>query len=217
MRDNETFPCGRLWSFRRGRRPPSEALQACLPFVDYSTVEIEPLASTLRLPDSKMRIGIAGIGKGYGVDRAAAVLERAGVFDYLIDGGGDIRVGGKNDGRVWSIGIADPRRSGELHSRVALDRGAIVTSGDYQLFFERDGVREHHILDPRTGEPSRESIAVTVIASDATTADALATGLFVMGPERGLALVETLEGVEALIFGPDGVGHRSSGFPATID
>ena len=88
-----------------------------------------------------------------------------------------------------------------------------MTSGDYQQYFEEDGVRYHHILDPATGRPARGAVAVTVVAATATDADALATGLFVLGPERGIEVVEGLPGVEALIFGPDLAVHRSSGFP----
>jgi thiamine biosynthesis lipoprotein len=97
-----------------------------------------------------------------------------------------------------------------------LSEGAIVTSGDSSWYFEKDGIRYHHILDPRTGQPARRSMAVTVIGERAMDADALATGLFVMGPARGLALVESLPGYEALIVGPDLVLHTSSGFPKII-
>ena len=95
-----------------------------------------------------------------------------------------------------------------------LDRGAVVTSGDYSWYFERDGVRYHHIIDPTTGHPARRSVAVTVIAQSAMDADALATGLFVMGPDPALDLVEKLPGVEALIIDPQLRAHVSSGFPA---
>ena len=111
------------------------------------------------------------------------------------------------------MGIAHPRRPGTLFGRLRLDRGSIVTSGDYQRSFERDGEVYHHILDPSTGRPARLSIAVTVIADNATDADALATGLFVLGPEDGVDLVEGLDGIEALIIGPEMSVHRSSGFP----
>jgi thiamine biosynthesis lipoprotein len=204
--------CGRLWSYDPPRLPDTGEIENCLPRVGREIV-LDASNSTVFLPASEMRIGIAAIGKGYGVDRAAEVLERHGITNYIVDGGGDIRLAGRKGERPWSVGIAHPRQPGQLYAALELDGGAVVTSGDYQKYFEQDGMRYHHILDPRTGRPARRSTAVTVVAPDATRADALATGLFVMGPEAGLALVETLPGVEALFFGPDLETHSSSGFP----
>ena len=205
--------CGGAWSVRKQRIPTDAEIDACLVHVGFRRLELDPAASTIHLPTEAMRIGIAGIGKGFGVDRAAEVLEAHGVRDYIVDGGGDIRVAGRNVDRPWVVGIADPRREGQLHATLEVGRGAIVTSGDYQRYFVKDGVRYHHILDPTTGRPARRSVAVTVVAATATDADALATGLFVLGPERGIEIVESQPDVEALIFGPDLEIHRSSGFP----
>jgi thiamine biosynthesis lipoprotein len=185
--------------------------------VGWRRVEIDRAASTIRLPDPEQRIGIGGIGKGWSVDRAAAVLESRGFFDYTVAGGGDLRVRGAKPDGPWTIGIAHPRRTGGLIGRVRVDRGSIVTSGDYQRFFEVDGVRYHHILDPRTGRPARGAVSVTVIAPDATAADALSTGLFVLGPARGIEVAEALPGVEALIVDERLELHRTSGFPALLD
>jgi len=205
--------CGHLWSFRDSRIPTDAELQACLPSVDYRRVELIVAEHGIRLPDAAMKIGISGIGKGFGVDRAAELLESRGIKDYTVDGGGDLRIRGRNEAGPWRIGVADPRRPGTLARTLELDAGAVVTSGDYVLFFDQDGRRYHHILDPRTGRPAESSIAVTVIAASATDADALATGLFVLGPQLGLDLVEKLPGIEALITDPDLVEHASSGFP----
>ena len=205
--------CGHLWSFRDSRIPSDTELQACLPSVDYRRVELVSAARGIRLPDAAMKIGISGIGKGYGVDRAAELLESRGIDNYTVDGGGDLRVHGHNEGGPWRIGVADPRQPGALARTLELDAGAVVTSGDYVLFFDQDSRRYHHILDPRTGRPAEGAVAVTVIAGSATDADALATGLFVLGPQRGLELVEQLPGVEALITDPELVEHQSTGFP----
>jgi thiamine biosynthesis lipoprotein len=206
--------CGRLWSIRERRIPEEEAIAACLARVDYGRLELDPERSSIFVPDPDMRIGIAGIGKGYGVDRAAEVLAAHGFDRYIVDGGGDIRLSGTNVDRPWKVGIADPRRPERLFATAEPNGGAIVTSGDYQQFFEESGVRYHHILDTATGRPARRSVAVTVIAPTAMDADALATGLFVLGPKQGIAVAESLEGVEAMIFGPDLTAHRSGGFPA---
>lgn len=206
--------CGGLWSFREPYRVAAEAeLAECRTHVGWRKVLLDAEGGTAALPDPSMKIGIAGIGKGYGVDRAAAVLESRGIRDYIVDGGGDIRLSASPGKRPWTVGIAHPRRPGALWGSVSEASGAIVTSGDYEAFFERDGIRYHHILDPRTGHPSSGVSAVTVIAPDATTADALATGLMVLGSERGMALVESLPDVEALFLVEDREHSRSSGFP----
>ena len=160
-----------------------------------------------------MSIGVGGIGKGYAVDQAARVLEEHGIESYIVDGGGDIRIRGQRPDRPWTLAIAHPRRKGGLYGSFTLAKGAVVTSGDYESSFVRDGVLYHHILDPRTGHPAKKSVAVTVLAPEAALADALATGLFVLGPEQGLALVEELPEVEALFFAPSLEVVTSSGFP----
>ncbi|HEX6850267.1 MAG TPA: FAD:protein FMN transferase [Candidatus Polarisedimenticolaceae bacterium] len=208
--------CGGLWSFRDARVPSDDELATCLGHVGFRKIRVDRARSEVEILDPATRIGLGGIGKGYGVDRAAAVLERAGVGNYVVDGGGDLRIRGRNGDRPWTVGLADPRRKGELAGRVEMEAGSIVTSGDYESYFERDGVRYHHILDPATGRPARGSIAVTVVAPDATWADALATGLFVMGPERAIPAAEALPGVSVRIVSPDGAVHTSRGFPKVV-
>ena len=113
--------------------------------------------------------------------------------------------------------IDHPRAPGQRLGSISLDRGAIATSGDSSWYFDSAGVRYHHIFDPRTGEPARQSIAVTVIAERAIDADALATGLFVLGPEQGLALLGDMPGVEALLVSPDYSVYSTPGFPPLSD
>jgi thiamine biosynthesis lipoprotein len=206
--------CGGVWSVSKRRIPSQQEIDECLPRVDYRRIELYPERSSLFLPRPDMRIDLGGIGKGYRVDQAAAVLRAHGITSYLVNGGGDIRLAGRKIDRPWAVEIAHPREPDGRWGVVQLDRGAVVTSGDYSWYFEQDGVRYHHIIDPTTGQPARRSVAVTVIAQSAMDADALATGLFVMGPERALDLVERLPGVEALIIDPQLTAHVSSGFPA---
>jgi thiamine biosynthesis lipoprotein len=205
--------CGGLWSVREKRVPDEESLARCLPRVGFQKVRLDERASSAFLPDAGMRIGLGGIAKGYGVDRAVEVLLARGFTNVVVDGGGDLRVEGADVDGPWTINIAHPRRPDQIFETIHVARGAVVTSGDYLRFFERDGVRYHHIIDPATGRPAARSVAVTVIAPTATDADALATGLFVLGPERGLATVASLPGVEALYFAPDLSVHASPGFP----
>ena len=205
--------CGRLWSVREQRIPDDDALAACLEHVGYARLRFDERQSSVGLPDPEMRIGLGGIAKGSGVDRAADVLVARGFSSFVVDGGGDMRVEGRDVEGPWTIHIAHPRRPDEVFDTIQLNHGSIVTSGDYLRYFERDGVRYHHILDPSTGRPARRSVSVTVIAPTATDADGLATGLFVLGPERGLEVVASLPGVSALYFAPDLSVHASPGFP----
>lgn len=205
--------CGRLWSVRERRIPDDRALAACLEHVGFRRLRLDVWRSAAFLPDPDMRIGLGGIAKGYGVDRAADVLAAAGISRFAVDGGGDLRVQGTDVDGPWQVQIAHPRNPGEIFDTIRLSRGAIVTSGDYVRFFEQDGVRYHHILDPATGQPARRTAAVTVIAPTATDADALATGLFVLGPEAGLAALARLPGVEALFFDSHLTVSASRGFP----
>jgi thiamine biosynthesis lipoprotein len=203
--------CGDLWSIPDQRIPFSQELAACLPLVDYRSIELELTEGRARLGRPGMRLGLGAIGKGYRIDRAAEILERHGIRSYVVNGGGDILLRAAAGDPDWTVAIEHPH--GGMLGQLQLRRGAIVTSGDWSWYFERDGLRYHHILDPATGYPARRSIAVTVIGETAMDADALATGLFVLGPERGLRVLATLPEFEALIVGPDRVLHASPGFP----
>lgn len=203
--------CAGLWSQANEKLPSEEAIQSCLPKVGYQSVVLDKGRREIRFAREGMKVGIGGIGKGYGVDRAAAVLVERGFTDFVVDGGGDLYVSGTNRGAPWAVGVMNPREREELLGIVKIERGAVATSGDYERFFMHEGKRYHHIMDPRTGWPAGESMAVTVVANNATQADALATTLFVLGPEEGLELVGRLEGVEALIIGTDETLHLSAG------
>ncbi len=205
--------CDGLWSIRDRRVPSSSELALCLAHVDYRRVEVDRTTSAVRIADPQTRVGIAGLAKGHRIDRAAALLERAGIRDYVVDGGGDMRLATSSRDRTWPIAIAHPRRQGAALGTIELTTTAVATSGDYEWYFERDGVRYHHILDPATGRPATRSVSATVLAEAAVDADALATGLFVLGPTDGMALAERLPGVEALIIAPDLSLHATSGFP----
>jgi len=166
-------------------------------------------------PNAELDLG--GIAKGYAVDRAIQVLKDYGVKAALVNAGGDIRIYGMRPGRFFSrrpfrIAIQHPRDEAKILGIVKLsgDR-AIATSGDYERYFIQDGVRYHHILDPATGRPARGCISVTITAPTALEADALATGVFVLGPQRGLELIERLPEVEGIIVDPEGKIYKSSG------
>ncbi|MBI5673960.1 MAG: FAD:protein FMN transferase, partial [Nitrospirae bacterium] len=167
---------------------------------------------TIYLPHTGMRIDVGGIGKGYAADRAVAEMKRVGVMGGVVALSGDIKAFGVlPDRKGFPVGIKHPRREEELIAMIDLNDEAVSTAGDYERFFERDGVRYHHILDPQTLHPAGACQSVTVIAKEGTVADGLDTGIFVLGPEQGMALVERLPGVEAIIIDQEGKITVSSG------
>lgn len=203
---------GKLWDFKAEPPvvPDEGEIAAALAKVGWSRVVVDLAASTVELP-AGTTIGLGGIAKGYGVDRAIAVLRERGVQHALVNAGGDLRTLGLDSDKPWEIAIRHPRRRGDVMAVVPVSNRSVVTSGDYERFFELDGVRYHHILDPRTGRPASGCMSATVIGQEASLCDALATALCVLGPERGLALVERLDQIEALVVDLDGEVRRSSG------
>jgi thiamine biosynthesis lipoprotein len=192
-----------IWRFdhdQDNRVPTPEEIRARLPLVDYRALEVDRARGTAFLTRAGMRVHLGGIGKGYAVDRAAAILRERGVTNFMIQSGGDLYVGGHRDGRPWRLGINDPRGpGGQSFATMELSDSTFSTSGDYERFFIKDGTRYHHLLDPDTGEPARETRSVTIIAKSALLADGLSTGVFLMGPGPGLKLVEQLPDVDAVI------------------
>jgi len=220
--DPTVMPLIQIWGFYDStgheRKVPSEKeIEEVLKFVDYRMIEIE--ADTVQVGSPRdyevgaWGIDLGGIAKGYAVDRAVGILREQGVEKGIVDAGGDIFcIGHKRNG--WVIGIRNPRSDNpnETIGVIRVDSGAIATSGDYENFFELDGVRYHHLIDPATGMPAREAISATVLAPTATQADAWATALFVLG-EEGIALLEGLEGLEGLIALEDETILTTKGFP----
>lgn len=194
--------------------PTKEEVESRLAFVGYRGVVLDEEGPRIGLAREGMSLNLGGVAKGYIAERAAEELKARGVTRGIVRAGGDMVVF-QDNGAPFTIGIKHPRKGG-LIGELYLENGTAPTSGDYERFFEKDGVRYHHILDPRTGFPARGTQAVTLAAQDPTTADALATGVFVMGPTRGMELIERLEGVEGLIVDEDGVVRVSSGFKGRI-
>lgn len=200
--DPTFYAVGQLWHFEPGARPPApEQIAAKLSLVGWRDIELDPNTGTGRLARAGMKVGLGAIAKGYAVDRASQVLTQHGFTHHIVEGGGDTYVSGTKAGAPWKVGIQRPDRPGSLAAIPASDR-AIVTSGGYQRFIEVDGKRYAHILDPRTGWPLDESASaqsITVAATNATDADAYATAVAVMGPEKGMAFVESHPGLDAVL------------------
>ncbi|HEV8396389.1 MAG TPA: FAD:protein FMN transferase [Vicinamibacterales bacterium] len=192
-----------LWRFDQDQDdgiPSRAAVAARLPDVDYTALDIDAARGTAFLRRPGMRAHLGGIGKGYAIDRAAAILRARGFHDFMIQSGGDLFVSGRRGGRPWRLGIRDPRGPVDRSfATLDLTNGTFSTSGDYERFFIKDGRRYHHILDPDLGEPARGCRSVTILADTAVLADGLSTGVFVLGPEKGMALIERLPDVEGVI------------------
>ncbi len=203
---------GALWDFKADppQIPDAATIQAALKRVGGDRVSVDAAHNRVYLPEG-MTIGLGGIAKGYGVDRAMAVLREHGVTHALVDAGGDMKLLGQRHGRPWEVAVKHPRDCERAMAVLRLSNSCVVTSGDYERFVEVDGKRYHHILDPRTGYPATGAMSATVVAQNAELADALATALCVLGPVKGLALVEQQRRVEAVIVGLDGAVHVSSG------
>jgi thiamine biosynthesis lipoprotein len=192
-----------LWSFDTGGRVPSTGeVEAALARVNHGAVVIEAGGQVI-LPEG-FGFDLGGIAKGAVVDMVAEYLEVWGYRDFLIDAGGDILVSGLKQGRTaWRVAIRHPRNNQAVLGVLALGeegkRIAVVTSGDYERFFEKEGRRYHHILDPRSGYPAQQLVSATVIASTCKLADALSTAVFVLGPEEGAQLLKQFPGSEGLL------------------
>jgi len=181
--------------------------------VDLHAVHVDAQTQTIFLEKAGMRIDVGGIGKGYAADQAVAVMKKAGALAGIVALSGDIRTFGRlPGGGKFPVGIQHPRKEGEVLAFIDLEDEAISTAGDYERFFEREGIRYHHILNPRTLQPARGCQSVTVIAREGIWADGLDTGIFVMGAELGMKLVEALPDVEAIIVDHEGLVHVSSGW-----
>jgi thiamine biosynthesis lipoprotein len=201
------------WNVIEGKRIPTESeLEALRPLVDLMSVHVDVRKQTIFLAKAGMRIDVGGIGKGYAADQAVMAMKKAGASAGVVALSGDIKAFGQlPGGKRFPVGIQHPRQEESVLVWIDLQDEAISTAGDYERFFERDGVRYHHILDPHTLQPARSCQSVTVVAREGIWADGLDTGIFVMGVESGMRLVEALPDVEAVIVDDEGVVHASSG------
>jgi thiamine biosynthesis lipoprotein len=205
---------GCLYDYRLGVQPTREALEHARCAVGYQYLLLDREARTLRFARAGMRIDLGGFAKGLAVDNGAAILRRRGIRNAIVTAGGDSHVLGDRRGRPWTIGIRDPRRAGEVVAVLPLEDVAMSTSGDYERYFERDGVRHHHIIDPATGRSPDSVRSVTLLGPDGLTTEGLSKSVFVLGLERGLQLVESVPGADAVVVDAAGALHFSSGLLA---
>ena len=192
-----------VWKFdhdQDNRIPTPSEIAARLPLVDYRNVVIDEKARTAFIRTRGARVHLGGIGKGFAVDHVVAILRSRGLTDFMVQSGGDLYVAGRRGDRPWRLGIRDPRGPVDrTFAALELSDSTFSTSGDYERFFMQNGVRYHHLIDPDLGRPVKGTRGVTIVAKQATLADVLSTGVFVSGPEAGMALIEKLPDVEGVI------------------
>ena len=193
-----------LWHFDEDLTPtlpdPAE-LRRRLPLINYRNIQLSAKDKTVRLAKVGMAVNLGGIGKGYAVDAAVKLLRARGVVDGMVQAGGDLMLFGSKDGQPFKAGVRDPRSidPSDFFAVCEVKDHAFSTAGDYERSFVRQGMRYHHILDPRTGQPARGARSVTVYAKDATTADGLDDAVLILGPERGLPLIESYPDAGAIV------------------
>ncbi|MFQ3573293.1 MAG: FAD:protein FMN transferase [Thermodesulfovibrionales bacterium] len=208
-------PLIKLWDFKTKKIPTGQEIKNALSLVDYRAIVLNKADYTVFIKKKGMEINPGGIIKGYASEKIAGLLVEKGIKGGIVSIGGDIKTFGlKLDNRGWMVGIQSPRpktNKDEIFGKVELSNKCISTSGDYERYFELDGVRYHHILDLKTGYPARGIMSVTVVTDDGAMCDALATGLFTMGVERA---IETMKryGIEGLIIDENGHTHSTDFF-----
>lgn len=201
-------PLSRLWAPTRTTLPARPLVEEAVDAVRQARLRI-PAPGWAELA-SPAGLDLGGVAKGYAVDRAVATLRSMGATTGIVDAGGDLRVLGTREGRPWRVGIPDPHRPQRIARILELVDAAVATSGDYQRFFVVNGVRYHHIVDPRTGYPATGTRSFTVVLPDGMSADAASTAGFVLGPESGRDFVAGLGG-EALVLDATGTWSQTDG------
>ena len=209
---------GHLYDYREGIKPSEQEIQESLERINFRHVVLDEKNHSVRFARPGVRIDLGGIAKGYAVDNGIAILDKCSIKGGLVSAGGDSRILGDRGNRPWMMGIRHPRKKDAVVVVLPLSNTALSTSGDYERFFIEDGKRYHHIISPKTGKSVTTTWSATVIGPDTTTTDALSTSLFVLGPAKGLQLVESLEGIDAVIIDAQGRMHYSSGLmPPTTE
>ena len=222
--DGTVAPLVNLWGFgpapQKGAAPAGQAIARVLEQVGFDRILTDP-DGCLSKSTPEVTLDLASIAKGYGVDAVADLIRNEGFQDFLVEIGGEVFASGRRpDGNAWRVGINRPDPSApanQVYRALSLTGKALATSGDYRNFFIQNDVRYSHLIDPRSGYPVGNGVvSASVIAPTCTLADGLATALAVMGPEAGLALVNTIDGIDCLIVVHDAQGrlvdHASSGF-----
>jgi len=204
----------KIWKFDGSMKemPTEEAIKKSVSKIGYKNIILNPKQQTLFLKTEGMKLGLGGIGQGYIADKVKELLKSKGCISGIVNVSGDINTWGKQiDGKPWTIAIVNPMNNNKVFAAFPLKDSAVETSGSYEKFVIFNGIRYSHIIDPRTGYPAKGVVSVSVFAKQTEIADALATGIFVLGVEVGLDLVNQLKGIECIIVDDKGKIHSSKG------
>lgn len=202
---------GFMYDFHARQKPTDQQIKKALPAVNYKHVVLDEKNRTVRFTDPGVRIDLGGIGKGHAVDRSIAILKSRGVEHALVTAGGDSRIIGDRFGKPWIIGIRHPDDKSKVIAKIPLEDTAISTSGDYERYFDENGQRYHHIIDPRTGRSASKVRSATILAPTATRTDGLSKTAFVLGAEAAMKIYNRLDDVDAILVTPDGKVLYSKG------
>jgi thiamine biosynthesis lipoprotein len=211
----------RLWQFSgtaEARLPSESEIREALTKVGWNKVIIDAQAGTIVLPDTGMALDLGGIAKGYALNRVAEILRNAGAASALVNIGGDIlALGEKQPGKPWLVGVEDPRNPRGITAVAPLKNRVIVTSGDYQRFFTKDGKRYHHIIDPKTGYPADRLQSVTIVGPIGATLQPAGTATFVLGVEKGTRFIESMEDAKGFLIDAEGKTHLTEGAKSVFE
>jgi thiamine biosynthesis lipoprotein len=202
----------KIWKFDGSMKtmPTEEAIKKSVAKVGYEHILLDANNTTIFLENEGMKLGLGGIGQGYIADKIKVLLQKNGCTSGLVNVSGDINTWGKQpNGANWSVGIVNPMNKNKVFATFPLYDSAVETSGSYEKYVTFNGKRYSHIIDPRTGYPATGIVSVSVFAKQTELADALATGIFVLGVEVGLDLVNQLKGIGCIIVDEKGAIHAS--------
>jgi len=202
---------GYLYNYPEHKRPTEEQIKAALPAVNWRNMKFDDANHSVFFEHKGMRIDLGGIGKGYAVDRGIEILQKNGIEHAVVTAGGDTRIIGDRMGRDWLVAIRHPDDPTKVVTRIPLSNAAVSTSGDYERFFDENGVRYHHIIDPKTGHSASKVRSATIIGPTATQTDGMSKTAFVLGPEKALEIINRMPEYDAVFVGPDGKMYWSNG------
>jgi thiamine biosynthesis lipoprotein len=204
----------KIWKFDGSMKvmPTEEAIKKSVAKIGYKNIILNPKEHTIFLKLEGMKLGLGGIGQGYIADKVKDLLFAKGCLSGIINVSGDINAWGKQpDGKLWTVGIVNPLNKNKIFATFPIEDSAVETSGSYEKYVNFNGIRYSHIIDPRTGYPASGIVSVSVFAKQTEIADAMATGIFVLGVEVGLDLVNQIKGLECIIVDDKGKIHSSKG------
>jgi FAD:protein FMN transferase len=202
----------RYYDYRAKLKPSEAQREALLSAINYKHIHLNPKTHQVWFDHDKVYMDLGGIAKGYACDKAIEILKKFGVKSASVTAGGDTRLLGNKSGKPWMVGIKNPRSEEGVAITLPLEDTAISTSGDYERYFIDDnGERVHHIINPKTGKSTKGIMSVTILGPEGIDTDALSTTVFVMGAEKGLALINKLPGFDAIIITEEGKVVYSQG------